>query len=52
MNLIAELKEKVEKAESKEVAKKILEETGITFSDEELDQVTGGRRGKVRHYGY
>ena len=46
MKLTGELKEKVEKAETKEEAKKIIkeagEEAGMSLSDEELDQVAGG----------
>ena len=42
MKLTGELKEKVEKAESKEEAKKILKEAGVELSDAELDQVSGG----------
>ena len=44
MKLTGELKEKVEKTETKEEAKKILEEAGITLDDSELDQVAGGIR--------
>ena len=42
MELSKELKEKLEKAENKEEAKKILEEAGIKLTEEELDQVAGG----------
>ena len=42
MELSKELKEKVEKAETKEEAKKILEEAGVELTDTELDQVAGG----------
>ena len=42
MELTKELKEKVEKAETKEEAKKILKEAGVELSDAELDQVSGG----------
>ena len=42
MKLTGELKEKVEKAESKEEAKKTIEEAGITLDDAELYQVAGG----------
>ena len=42
MKLTGELKEKVEKAETKEEAKKILEEAGVKLTEEELDQVAGG----------
>ena len=43
MQLIGELKEKLKNAESKEEAKKILEEAGVELTDEEMDQVAGGR---------
>ena len=43
MELTKELKEKIENAQTKEEAKKIIEEAGITLSDEELDQVAGGQ---------
>ena len=43
MQLTGELKEKVEKAESAEEAKKILEEAGLELTKEELDQVAGGQ---------
>ena len=45
MQLTGELKEKVEKAENKEEAKKIIKEAGEeagNLTDEELDQVAGG----------
>ena len=43
MQLTKELKEKVEQAETKEEAKKILEEAGLELTDAELDQVAGGK---------
>ena len=43
MQLTGELKEKVEKAENDEEAKKILEEAGLKLTEVELDQVAGGR---------
>ena len=43
MQLTGELKEKVEQAENKEEAKKILEDVGITLDDTELDQIAGGK---------
>ena len=46
MELTKELKEKLEKAESKEDAKLILKEAGIEITDEELDQAAGGRSNK------
>ena len=42
MELTKELKEKLENAESKEEAKKILEEADMELTDEEMDQVAGG----------
>ena len=42
MELTGKLKEQVEKAETREEAKKIMEEAGISLTDEELDQVAGG----------
>ena len=47
MALTKELKEKVEKAETKEEAKKILKDAGVELSDAELDQVAGGQVRKV-----
>ena len=44
MKLTGELKEKVENAENKEDAKKIIEEAGFILDDAELDQVAGGVR--------
>ena len=43
MELTKEMKEKVEKAESVEEAKKILEEAGVKLTEEELDQAAGGQ---------
>ena len=43
MKLIGELKDKVEKAENQEEAKKIIEKAGMELTDEEMDQVAGGR---------
>ena len=42
MKLTGELKEKVEKTESKEEAKKAIEDAGMILDDTELDQVAGG----------
>ena len=42
MELSKELKEKLEKAENKEDAKKILEDAGVKLTEEELDKVAGG----------
>ena len=43
MELSKELKEKVQNAKSAEEAKKILEEAGMKLTDEEMDQVAGGK---------
>ena len=43
MELSKELKEKVENAKSAEEAKKILAEAGVELTEEELDQVAGGK---------
>ena len=42
-----EMKEKVERAESKEEAKKILKDAGLELTDAELDQVAGGLPRKI-----
>ena len=42
MELTKELKEKVEKAETKEEATKILKDAGVELTEEELDKVSGG----------
>ena len=42
MKLTGELKEKVDKAETKEEAKQTIEEAGMILDDIELDQVAGG----------
>ena len=47
MELSKELKEKLKKAESEEEAKKILEDAGVELTDEEMDQVAGGKMVKV-----
>ncbi len=51
MKLTGNLKKKVEQTESKEEAKIIIEEAGMMLTDDELENVTGGRTGssdKVR----
>ena len=42
MKLIGELKEKVEKAETAEAKKELIEEAGMELNDEELEQIAGG----------
>ena len=43
MKLVGELKERVEKAANQEEAKKIIKEAGMELTDEEMNQVAGGR---------
>ena len=43
MKPVGELKEKVEKTENLEEAKKVVEEAGMQLTDEEMDDVSGGR---------
>ena len=43
MKLVGELKEKVEKAESKEEARDTIREAGIELTEEEMEQVVGGK---------
>ncbi len=43
MELTGELKEQVEKAESKEEKKELIEKAGMLLTDDELDEVSGGR---------
>ena len=47
MKLTGDLKDKVEKAENQEEAKKIIEEAWMKLTDEELDQVAGGDWGSL-----
>ena len=42
MKLTGKLKEQVEKAETKEEKKSLIENAGMELNDEELDQVAGG----------
>ena len=42
MKLVGELKEKVETAETREEAKKLIAEAGMELTTEEMEQVTGG----------
>ena len=55
MKLVGELKEKVEKTENQEEAKKVIEEAGMELTDDELNQVAGGgaygeRRGEIGNW--
>ena len=47
MKLIGKLKEEVEKAETKEEKKVLIEEAGMELDDEELEQVAGGLAGEL-----
>ncbi len=49
MQLTGELKEKVEKTETKEEAKQTIEEAGMILDDAELDQVAEGG-GRPHHH--
>ncbi len=42
MKLTGDLKNQVEKAESKEEKKKLIENAGMELTDDELDEVAGG----------
>ena len=44
MELTKELKEKPENAKAEEESKKIMEDTGLELTDEEVEQVSGGIR--------
>ena len=43
MKLTGDLKNQVEKAESKDEKKSLIENAGMELTDSELDQVAGGR---------
>ena len=43
MKLVGELKKEVEKIETKEGKKEAIKNAGMELSDEELDQVAGGK---------
>ena len=49
MELTKALKEKVEKAQTREEAKKLIEEAGLILNDAELDQVAGGEAEEHRN---
>ncbi len=51
MKLLGILKEKFEKAETIEDKKKVLAEVGVELTDDELEDVTGGRE-RVIPYRY
>ena len=43
MKLVGELKKQVEETKNKEEAKEVIEKAGMQLTDEELDNVTGGK---------
>ena len=45
MKLIGNLKKQVEETKNKEEAKEVIEKAGMELTDDELDQVAGGRSG-------
>ena len=45
MKLTGDLKNQVEKAESKDEKKKLIEEAGMELTEKELDMVSGGGSG-------
>ena len=50
MELIGELKQKVENAADREEARELIEEAGVKLTDEELEQVSGaGDRLQVKN---
>lgn len=44
MKLVGELKKKVNQAQTAEEAKQLIEDAGMQLTDEEMDNVAGGRR--------
>ena len=52
MKLIGNLKKQVEETNNKEEAKEVIEKAGMKLTDEELDQVTGGVKGRFDINGY
>ena len=50
MRLVGRLKEEVEKAETAEKKKELIEEAGMELDDEELEQVAGGFAGECIIY--
>ncbi len=55
MKIVGELKNKVEKTQSNEEAKKLIKEAGFEINDEELDEISGGlefmKKFEVHSYG-
>ena len=50
MKLIGNLKKQVEKAESKQEKKSLLEKAGMLLSDDELENVAGGKSNYYKTY--
>ena len=48
MKLVGELKEKVEKTENQEEVKEMIKDAGMELTDDELDQVAGGKKKKFK----
>ena len=48
MKLIGNLKKQVEKAESKQEKKSLIENAGMLLSDDELENVAGGKSGALK----
>ena len=49
MKLVGKLKEKVEKAETKEQAKEIIAHAGMELTDDEMSMVSGGEFTPTQH---
>ncbi len=47
MKLTGELKKQVEKADSMDEKKRLIEEAGMELSEDELNQVAGGSVGRI-----
>ena len=50
MKLIGNLKKQVEKAESKQEKKSLIEKAGMLLSDDELENVAGGKSNLYKTY--
>ena len=50
MKLTGNLKKQVEKAESKQEKKSLIENAGMLLSDDELENVAGGKSNKHKSY--
>ena len=52
MKLVGDLKKQVEKTNSKEEAKEVIEKAGMLLTDDELDNITGGLDNTQLDLGY